>query len=129
MRSWKLSDAVKVDGGRATPAHLQIARALEAAIVSGKIAPGTRLPTVREIAVTVGVTTSIVQRAMAELAAAGIVMGQGSAGTYVSDDLDGISTVEERTRRFARQTLEDIDRLGYDRATVAHLINPKRDNT
>jgi len=124
MRSWKLSDAVKIDGGRSTPAHLQIARALEAAIVSGAIPRGSRLPTVREIAVTVGVTTSIVQRAMAELAAAGMVIGQGSAGTYVREDLTHIAPLDERMRRFARATLEDIDRLGYDRATIATYINP-----
>jgi GntR family transcriptional regulator len=129
MPSWSLSRAILVDTGRPTPIYLQIARALEAEILSGRLTPGARLPTVREIAVTLGVATSVVQRSMAELSAYGLTVSQGSAGTYVSDRLEGVATVDERMRRFARQVIEDVDRLGYDRAAVARLIDPTRTST
>jgi GntR family transcriptional regulator len=126
MAPWNLARAVIIDAGRATPIHLQIARALEVEIVTGRLAPGARLPTVREIAVTLGVATSVVQRSMAELAAQGFIMSQGSAGTYVMERHEGVATTDERMRRFARQIIEEIDRLGYDRSAIARLIDPKR---
>jgi DNA-binding transcriptional regulator YhcF (GntR family) len=126
MNYSKRLGAIKIDYGRSTPVHLQIARALEAEIRGGKIPPGTRLPTVREIAVTLSVTTSTVQRAMNELAGTGMIVAQGSAGTFVRSDLSGIASIDERTERFARYVLEDIDRLGYDRAVVARLISGER---
>jgi DNA-binding transcriptional regulator YhcF (GntR family) len=126
MDSSKRVAAIKIDYGRATAVHLQIARALEAEIRGGKIPPGTRLPTVREIAVTLSVTTSTVQRAMNELAGTGMIVAQGSAGTFVRSDLSEIASIEERTERFARSVLDDIDRLGYDREAVARLISGER---
>jgi GntR family transcriptional regulator len=126
MASWKGVGTIKIDYGRPTAVHLQIARALEAEIRAGRISPGNRLPTVREIAVTLSVPTSTVQRAMSELAGIGIIVSQGSAGTFVRSDLSGIASVDERTERFARDVLEDIDRLGYDRQIIARLISGER---
>jgi hypothetical protein len=63
---------------------------------------------------------------MSELAGIGIIVAQGSAGTFVRSDLSGIASVDERTERFARDVLEDIDRLGYDRQVVARLISGER---
>lgn len=120
---WKLEKAVKVDQARATAMHLQIARALEAEILSGRLEKGARLPTVREIAVTLELTTSVVQRAMAELQLSGLIVSQGSAGTFVAEQHEVTFTTEQRMRRFARQVVEDIDRLGYDRKRIAKLVN------
>jgi GntR family transcriptional regulator len=126
MNSVKRVGAIKIDYGRPTAVHLQIARALEAEIRGGRIPPGTRLPTVREIAVTLSVTTSTVQRAMNELGGTGMIVAQGSAGTFVRSDLSGIASMDERMERFARSVVEDIDRLGYDRKAVARLISGER---
>lgn len=113
---------VQIDSFKSTPAYLQIARAIESEIIHGKLSPGTRLPTVREIAVTLGIATSVVQRSMSELQMAGLIISQGSAGTFVAKQEEGLTTTGERMRRFARQTIEEIDQLGYDRNVIATLI-------
>lgn len=123
---WKLEKAIKIDQARTTALHLQIARGFEAEILSGRLEKGVRLPTVREIAVTLGLTTSVIQRAMAELQNDGLIVSQGSAGTFVAERRDGTSTTEERMRRFARQVVDDIDRLGYDKKRIAELISTER---
>jgi GntR family transcriptional regulator len=125
MPSRALSQMISLDLSRVTPLYLQIARAIEAQIVAGRLKPGDRLPTVRELAVDLNVTTSVIQRAMAELNSLGLVIGQGTAGTFVSSRLEHGSTLKERTWRYARQTIDEIDRLGYDRKTIARLIDPK----
>jgi DNA-binding transcriptional regulator YhcF (GntR family) len=50
----------------------------------GKLAPGTRLPTVRELAGQVGLAVNTVARAYRELETAGIVETRGRFGTFVA---------------------------------------------
>jgi DNA-binding transcriptional regulator YhcF (GntR family) len=50
----------------------------------GKLAPGTRLPTVRELAGQIGLAVNTVARAYRELETAGIVETRGRFGTFVA---------------------------------------------
>ena len=51
---------------------------------AGALPPGTRLPTVRELAGQLGVATNTVARAYRELESAGIVETHGRFGTFIS---------------------------------------------
>jgi DNA-binding transcriptional MocR family regulator len=59
--------------------------ALAADIRAGKIPPGTRLPTHRELAARAGLALVTATRVYAELAAMGLVSGETGRGTFVRD--------------------------------------------
>jgi DNA-binding transcriptional MocR family regulator len=59
--------------------------ALAADIGAGKIPPGTRLPTHRELAAREGLALVTATRVYAELAAMGLVSGEAGRGTYVRE--------------------------------------------
>jgi DNA-binding transcriptional MocR family regulator len=65
------------------PLYLEIAEALAAAVASGTLSPGRRLPTHRELADRLGVTVGTVSRAYAEAARRGLVNGEVGRGTFV----------------------------------------------
>ncbi|MFP2906993.1 GntR family transcriptional regulator [Pyxidicoccus sp. 3LFB2] len=69
--------------GRDGPLYRVIADALAADIDEGRLAPGTRLPTHRELAETVGVTVGTVTRAYAEAERRGLIGGEVGRGTFV----------------------------------------------
>jgi DNA-binding transcriptional MocR family regulator len=69
--------------GREGPLYRAIADALAADIEQGRLAPGTRLPTHRELAERVGVTVGTVTRAYAEAERRGLIGGEVGRGTYV----------------------------------------------
>lgn len=69
--------------GREGPLYRAIADALSADIEAGRLAPGTRLPTHRELAEKVGVTVGTVTRAYAEAERRGLIGGEVGRGTYV----------------------------------------------
>jgi DNA-binding transcriptional MocR family regulator len=71
---------------RPGPRYLRIAAALREAIDSGQLAPGTRLPTHRDLAEALGVTVGTVSRAYAEAARQHLVSGEIGRGTYVRGD-------------------------------------------
>lgn len=64
------------------PRYRLIAEALARDLASGKLSPGVRLPTHRELADTLGVTVGTVTRAYAEAGRRGLVTGEVGRGTF-----------------------------------------------
>jgi GntR family transcriptional regulator / MocR family aminotransferase len=72
-----------LDRYRAEPLSLQIVRQVQEAIEAGRVARGTRLPSTRLLARTLGVSRNTVLTAYEELAARGFVRGRRGSGVYV----------------------------------------------
>ena len=72
---------------RASPAPLavQISAQLQAAVTGGVLRAGDRLPSSRDLAVTLGVSRTVVTNAYARLFAEGWLEGRHGSGTYVAD--------------------------------------------
>ncbi|MCH1881933.1 GntR family transcriptional regulator [Agrococcus sp. ARC_14] len=68
-----------------TPRYLQIRANLEAQIASGELAPGAKLPTEAELQEQHGVSRSVAQRVLNELALAGLVTRRKRVGTHVAE--------------------------------------------
>jgi len=68
---------------RGGPVYLSIADAIAEDLGTGRLAPGARLPTHRDLAGRLGVTVGTVSRAYAEAARRGLVSGEVGRGTFV----------------------------------------------
>src|SRR5437762_14239985 len=68
---------------RSGPRYAAIAEALAEDAAEGRLRPGVRLPTHRDLAGTLGVTVGTVTRAYAEAARRGLVSGEVGRGTFV----------------------------------------------
>jgi GntR family transcriptional regulator len=66
------------------PFYRQIIDQVKSAIVTGAIAPGDRLPTVRQMAVDLSINPNTVSRAYMELELTGLVDTQMGSGTFIS---------------------------------------------
>ena len=77
MTAWR----PRLASGR--PRYLAIAEALARDVADGRLAAGTRLPTQRELAETLGVTVGTVTRAYAEAARHGLLSGEVGRGSFV----------------------------------------------
>ncbi|WP_130178374.1 PLP-dependent aminotransferase family protein [Cryobacterium sp. SO1] len=62
-----------------------IAAALGRLISSGRLAPGERLPTVRNLAGLLGVSPATISHAWQALSAAGLIVSRGRSGTFVRE--------------------------------------------
>ena len=65
--------------------YKRIRRDLEEQIHAGRLTPGTRLPTEKELCEQYGVSRPTAQRVLGELAQAGLVVRRRRHGTFVSD--------------------------------------------
>ncbi|WNB86667.1 GntR family transcriptional regulator [Cellulomonas sp. ATA003] len=77
----------------------------------GTLAPGTRLPTVRSLAETLGLAANTVARAYRELEGAGVVETRGRQGTFVAASGDAR---ERAAFEAARDYLRRARSLGLD---------------
>lgn len=79
--------AASLDPHARAPLYRQLYESLRAAILEGRLAPGTRLPATREMADELSVSRNTVMSAFEQLLAEGYVEGRVGAGTFVSASL------------------------------------------
>ncbi|HSJ71399.1 MAG TPA: PLP-dependent aminotransferase family protein [Acidimicrobiia bacterium] len=76
----------------------QVFEEIRSGILEGRVGPGERLPSTRELAVTLGVSRHTVTTAFQRLSAEGFIEGRRGGGTIVSD-LSGFRAVLDRSER------------------------------
>ncbi|MFD5819879.1 GntR family transcriptional regulator [Streptomyces sp. NPDC059618] len=76
--------AVRVDTTSQVPPYAQIRAQLGALILTGRLAEGDRLPTVRQLATDLGLAPGTVARAYRELEAAELIRTRRGAGSRVA---------------------------------------------
>lgn len=89
------------------PIFAQIAELFADDIVAGRIPPGARLPSARDIATSLEVNPNTAARALQALAESGVARAERGTGYYVLDD--GAKTAREVKR--SRFLGEDVPRL------------------
>jgi GntR family transcriptional regulator/MocR family aminotransferase len=87
MTRHRESASVRINRRSATPIHQQLYDRVRAAIASGQLAPGERLPATRSLAAQLGVARGTVDAAYARLMGEGYLTARGQAGTIVSPAL------------------------------------------
>ena len=105
------------------PIYTQLVARLQQQIVSGGYPPGSKLPSVRELAAEAGVNPNTVQRAFAELERLGLIYTQRTAGKFVTEDAAAIGAARRALAEGqTRQYLAAMRALGCTREeTIAYL--------
>jgi len=92
---------IELDAASGVPLHRQLYDRVRAAIVEGRITPGTRLPSTRALAEALGVSRSTITSSFAQLHSEGYLEATTGSGTFVSSDLPDEGDAG-RARRGAR---------------------------
>ena len=105
LDDWQLHDV--------TPLHLQLYGTIKIRILSGKDPPNTRLPSMRELANTVGVNPAIVSKAFNRLKRESLV-NHTKLGYSVSDGQVFIAQIRKEEAKTKACTLVwELTELGY----------------
>lgn len=105
------------------PIYAQILERIQMQIVAGVYQPGTKIPSVRELAADAGVNPNTMQKALAELERSGLVLTQRTSGRVVTEDLN---MIKETRNQLAGEQVKDFVRrmrdLGFDREDIIDLL-------
>ena len=103
--------------------YLQLMEYIERDIVSGTMAPGARMPSVRELASIAGISPNTVQRAMYEMERTGLLLSRGTEGQYITDDRARIDTMrQDLARQKVADFYQDMQHLGFTLDEVETLL-------
>ncbi len=112
------------------PYYRQVIKQVEMAIADGRLRKGSKLPTVRSLAVHLQINPNTVARAYNEMEIRGIVNTQQGTGTFISDKKIDLS-LEERANildSLVRSFLANASAYGFVvEDIIGHLDTLKED--
>lgn len=102
---------------------MQLIEIIQHSILSGTYPPGSKLPSVRDLAAQAAVNPNTMQKALAELERSGLVYSQRTSGRFITED---ISMIEELKNTLAKTTIEQflksMQQLGFQKEETVALI-------
>ena len=109
------------------PIYMQIVEKIRIEIVSGKLKPGEKLPSVRELALIAKVNPNTMQKALMDLEELGFITTERTNGKFVTTDVKLIENMKKGlAREFVKNYLKDMQDIGFThQESIDYLLNLK----
>ena len=119
---------IRLDIKSGVPFYRQIIDQVKAAMATESIAPGDRLPTVRQLAVDLSINPNTVSRAYTELELTGLVETQMGSGTFVGSRPVERNDVERRRilDHLCQEFLSRVSTHGFTLEEVLENLEQRR---
>jgi DNA-binding transcriptional regulator YhcF (GntR family) len=106
------------------PIYSQLIEQIELKICSGIFAPGTKLPSVRELAQDAAVNPNTMQRALSKLEEDGLLYTNRTSGRFVTEDVKMIQQAKHRlAQEQISEFLEKMKSLGFDKSETLSIVS------
>jgi GntR family transcriptional regulator len=110
------------------PIYLQLKERIRHEVTTGRLAPGTRLPTVRELAIELMINANTVSRVYSELTKEGYLESRQGSGTYVRKVDSGLREARrDRLHELLKEIVGEALNLGYSRERLVAALNQEID--
>jgi len=113
-----------LDNANGAPIYRQIIQQIEYAILSGRMRPGDRLPTIRSLAVDLKTNPNTIARAYSELEIRGILATQIGSGTYIADKKPVVEddSLNRKIREVLSRFVQEMRDLGVEKRELVKLV-------
>lgn len=106
------------------PIYSQIEDEIKKMILSGKLAKGEKIKSVRELAQEAGVNPNTMQKALSEVERQGLIVTERTSGRFVTTEVEMIQTLKQDFLNEKVFTLfEELRSLGYQKNDITELID------
>lgn len=113
--SWKLNPD--------RPVYVQLIERITTDIIAGIYPPGSKLPSVRDLAQTAGVNPNTMQKALSEMERTNLVYSQRTSGRFITEDLSMIDSLKtELASEQVKEFLEKMEKIGLSKEDIIGLI-------
>jgi len=113
---WKITDG--------KPIWSQLQEQLTLRIIAGAYPPGSRLPSVRELAAEAGVNPNTMQRALSALEGTGLVETHRTAGRLVTENGEALNAERKRfAARLIEEYLQGMQTLGFSETEAKQMVS------
>ncbi|MDR3130985.1 MAG: GntR family transcriptional regulator [Treponema sp.] len=106
------------------PIYMQLMDEIKGQIVAGRLAPGARIDSIRELAAFYAVNPNTVQRALSELERDGLLSTRRASGKMVTEDAGMIQKVRaEMASERIESLLSAMEALGFNAGETRELFD------
>jgi len=114
-----------LDQSNGIPIYRQIIQQIENAILSNRMQPGDRLPTIRSLAVELKTNPNTIAKAYGELEIRGILATQVGSGTYISDKKPVMedNSLNQRIQEVLGRFIQEMRNLGVEKRELIAMIS------
>ncbi|BDR60526.1 GntR family transcriptional regulator [Lactobacillus xylocopicola] len=105
------------------PIYLQIKQYLYRQIITGKLQPGKKIPSVRDLAVQLTVNVNTVQRALQQMNVEGILYTKRGEGNFVTSDTDLLAQTKQKLiNSELAKFVQSMKELGVESDQVSTIL-------
>ncbi|MDR0639739.1 MAG: GntR family transcriptional regulator [Spirochaetaceae bacterium] len=106
------------------PIYIQLMDEIKGQIAAGRLAPGAKLDSIRELAVFYTVNPNTIQRALSELERGGLLITKRAGGKVVTEDQVVIKSMRSRMAAERMEGfLSAMESLGFSAGETSDLFN------
>jgi len=107
------------------PIYIQLVEYIKLEIISGKLKPGDRLPSVRDLALSTKVNPNTMQKSLQELENLKLIYTERTNGKYVTTDEELISEYrDDYANELSKKYFTSMEVLGFSkRETIKYIKN------
>ncbi len=105
------------------PIYSQLIEEIEKRIVIGEYQAGSKLPSVRDLAMEASVNPNTMQKALVAIEGAGLISTQRTTGRFITEDVEKIKSIKDEIAKTRINVfLESMKQLGYTNSEIVELI-------
>ncbi len=114
---------ITVDYKDKRPIYEQLTANITEMVLSGELAPDCQLPSVRQLAVQLGINPNTIARAYNELERIGIVYSVAGKGSFISSDLSAARGEQmKKTEKKLSETVAEAKKLGITKERLLAIV-------
>lgn len=105
------------------PIYLQIMNYIKLQIVTGKLGPGEKIPSVRELASELKINPNTIQRTFQELEREGVAESRRGLGRFVTSEDEKIMSIKkEMATDLLDRFIGGMRELGFDNENIVKIV-------
>lgn len=105
------------------PIYVQMIDGIQLKIISGELAPGSKMLSIREMAAEAGVNPNTVQKALAELERSELIVTNRTNGKFITENAALIGEIKTlQATRTVKEFCSKLKILGYTKEEMLKLI-------
>lgn len=104
------------------PYYEQIVEQTLMYLMEGVLKQGDQLPSVREMALNLGVNPNTVSKAYSEMERKGYIKTVVGKGTYVSSEMEIMTELQKNYKESVRQIFDEMKRIGFTTEVISQMV-------
>ena len=111
------------------PIYIQLVEQLKKHIISGTLPPGSRLPSVRELAALTKVNPNTMQKALTNLEELKLIYTERTNGKFVTNDTRLLDKYKEKyAYELLKEYFNNMQSIGFNKKAAIKYINDMEEN-